>query len=232
MKSLYLLVDFCTLLVPFAFSFHPRINFHKTWKAFFPANIIASLIFLIWDSIFVNKGVWGFNEKYILGIDVFNIPIEEILFFFCIPYACVFTYHCLSLFVKIEWKVNTENIVSIAIVFLLFITGIIFYNRVYTSVTFISTAVLLLFLKFMFKVTWLQKLLSIYPILLLPFFIVNGILTGSGLQEPVVLYNDVENLGIRLITIPVEDIFYGFELILLNIFLFEYLKNKVNVNPY
>ena len=75
---------------------------------------------------------------------------------------------------------------------------------------------------------WMGKLFSVYPVLLIPFFIVNGILTGTGLAEPVVWYNNAENLGIRLITIPVEDIFYGFELILLNIFIYELIKAKKN----
>ncbi len=30
----------------------------------------------------------------------------------------------------------------------------------------------------------------------------------------------------KLLNIPVEDIFYGFELIVLNVFLYEYLKTK------
>jgi lycopene cyclase domain-containing protein len=89
-------------------------------------------------------------------------------------------------------------------------------------------AISLLVLKYFVKSRWLAKLIGIYPVLLIPFFIVNSILTGSGLEQPVVWYNNAENLGIRLFTIPVEDIFYGFELILLNIFLYEYFKNKFN----
>ena len=44
----------------------------------------------------------------------------------------------------------------------------------------------------------------------IPFLIVNGLLTSI----PVVLYNDAENLGIRIYTIPVEDVFYGYALLL------------------
>ena len=63
-----------------------------------------------------------------------------------------------------------------------------------------------------------------YLIMLIPFFIVNGILTGTGIENEVVWYNNNENLGIRLLTIPVEDFFYGMFLIGMNIMLYELLN--------
>lgn len=57
-------------------------------------------------------------------------------------------------------------------------------------------------------------------IILVPFFIVNGILTG-GLGKTVVSYNPLHNLNIRLYTIPLEDAVYGFVLCILNIFFIE-----------
>ena len=65
-----------------------------------------------------------------------------------------------------------------------------------------------------------------YMILILPFFIVNGILTGTGIQDQVVWYNDAENLGVRMGTIPIEDTFYGLLLILLNVVIYEAIINK------
>jgi lycopene cyclase domain-containing protein len=53
---------------------------------------------------------------------------------------------------------------------------------------------------------------------LLPFFIVNGLLTGTGLSHPIVWYNNAENLSIRLGTIPVEDVSYSYNM-LVTIFL-------------
>lgn len=57
MKFTYLLVNFCAVIVPFVFSFHPRIKFNRNFPAFFKANLIAAALFLIWDAIFTAKNV-------------------------------------------------------------------------------------------------------------------------------------------------------------------------------
>jgi lycopene cyclase domain-containing protein len=61
---------------------------------------------------------------------------------------------------------------------------------------------------------------------LIPFFIVNGILTGSFIEVPIVSYNNSENLGIRLFTIPIEDIGYAFSMLFGNLMIFETLKKR------
>jgi lycopene cyclase domain-containing protein len=61
---------------------------------------------------------------------------------------------------------------------------------------------------------------------LIPFFIVNGILTGSFIEVPIVSYDNLENLGIRLFTIPIEDIGYAFSMLFGNLMIFETLKKR------
>jgi lycopene cyclase domain-containing protein len=78
------------------------------------------------------------------------------------------------------------------------------------------------------KVQWLERFFTVWVPLQIPFLIVNGLLTGTGLQEPVVWYNDNENLGIRILTIPVEDTIYGFELMILTVFFYEIFKSKLH----
>ena len=73
------------------------------------------------------------------------------------------------------------------------------------------------------------KFYRAYLVSLIPFFIVNGLLTCI----PVVTYNNNENLGIRLGTIPVEDTIYLLLLLLMNIVIYEFFKKILlpNVKP-
>jgi len=74
---------------------------------------------------------------------------------------------------------------------------------------------------FLSKPILLRRFYIAWGLLMLPFLMVNGVLTGSLIDAPIVWYNDAENLGIRIFTIPVEDVFYGMGLVLLNILLTE-----------
>jgi len=225
MKFTYLLVNLGTIIIPLIFSFHSKLNFQKTWPAFFPAVIITGLAFVAWDSYFTYLGVWGFNEQYLTGIRIWNLPLEEVLFFFCIPYACVFTYHCLDILIK-KFPSSGERFATPILIILLIVFGAINYHKLYPFYTFISFAILLIIAKYILKTTWLHKFYWVYAVLLIPFLIVNGILTGTGLENPVVWYNDNENLGVRIGTIPVEDTFYGMEMILLNLLIFKALLKR------
>ena len=90
---------------------------------------------------------------------------------------------------------------------MLLVLTFIFYDRLYTFTTFTVLITVVLVLEYVVKIGWSTRFYITYAFLLLPFFIVNGMLTGFGLDQPVVQYNDAENMGIRLITIPCEDVF-------------------------
>lgn len=226
MKQLYLLINIASVGVPLLFSFHPKIQFYKQWRAFFPAVLVSLLVFLPWDMLFTQIGVWGFNSNYITGTYFFNLPLEELLFFICIPYACVFTYHCFNKFVKMDRFYKAESLISITLILFLALLAVLNYNRLYTSVTFTALALFIWFLKYFFKVSWLHKFYFSYLILLIPFFIVNGLLTGTGPDAPIVWYNNAQTIGIRMLTIPFEDTFYGMFLLMLTISVYEHLSRK------
>jgi lycopene cyclase domain-containing protein len=70
------------------------------------------------------------------------------------------------------------------------------------------------------------RLYLAFGMILIPFFIVNGILTGSFIDDQVVWYNNDENLGIRIGTIPLEDTFYALLLFTMNVSLYEWLRAR------
>ncbi|HMC02116.1 MAG TPA: lycopene cyclase domain-containing protein [Flavobacteriaceae bacterium] len=218
----YLLINLICFIIPFLASFYPKHAFYKNWKPFFKANAIVALLFIVWDYFFTKIGVWGFNPEYITGLYIANLPIEEILFFICIPYACVFSYFAFQYLIKKNPLQKIHELITYFIVTTLLVIAFLNFDKLYTSITFFSTSLFLVYLKLK-KVNLSFHYLS-YLFILPFFFISNGILTGSFFVDSIVWYNDAENLGIRIVNIPIEDIVYGMLLIFLNIELFEYFK--------
>jgi lycopene cyclase domain-containing protein len=222
LKYTYLLINFLTILFPVLLSFDRRVQFYKSWKLIFPGIALTSIVFLFWDVLFTVKDVWSFNSKYIIGLTLFHLPAEELLFFITVPFACLFIYACLNYYIK--WNINPRlvriisSLICIAAIFILILN----YGKLYTLVTFSLVLVLILLFQYGFKVNWLGRFYGAYFISLIPFYFINGLLTSI----PVVLYNNTQNLGVRIGTIPVEDHFYLMALLLMNIGLFEYFRTK------
>ncbi len=226
MQYLYLLLNLGALSIPFLFSFHPKLKFYNYWKSLFIGIIISMLIFIPWDIIFTAKGIWGFNADYFLGKMLFQLPLEEWLFFICIPYACVFTHFALLYyFPNMKLSESTSKKVSYLLIIFFLILSIFNYSKWYTLINFLLASLLIL-LAMIKNLKLLSEFYLTFLVMLIPFFIVNGILTGSFIENEVVWYNNAENLGVRLFTIPIEDTIYAFSLILLNLFIVTALENK------
>jgi lycopene cyclase domain-containing protein len=222
LKFTYLLINFLTVLFPLLLSFDKRVRFYKSWKFIFSAIGITGILFLFWDALFTIKGVWSFNTRYITGITFFHLPVEEILFFVTVPFACVFIYACLNYY--IGWNINKRisNIISGLICLSSVIVLVLNLSKLYTQVTFSLVLILVILFQYIFKADWLGRFYRAFLVALIPFYIINGLLTSI----PVVLYNNQQNMGIRLGTVPVEDHFYLMGLLLMNIGLFEYFRSR------
>lgn len=227
----YLWINILTIIFPLIFSFHPRIRFYRKWKYLFPGLMIVAAFFIAWDMLFTHWGVWYFNPSLTTGIKIGNLPLEEVLFFITIPYACVFTYEAVNSVLKPEkFKILAQIILFLLLAFLI-ITATLNWERIYTFTTFYLLVIYLLISKLLLKIKYWNVAIFSYIILLIPFFIVNGYLTGMFTEEPVVYYNNYENLGIRMGTIPVEDTFYGLLLFLMNVSFYEYFRKNSESKP-
>ena len=225
----YIALDICSFLIPFLFSFERELmNFIRFWKPFFSAIILVGLFFIIWDVYFAYENVWGFNNEYLIGIIWFKLPLEEWLFFLLIPYASNFIHYSLEYFFpKLELSKNITQ--SITIVLFIVSLGVFTWNldKIYTAASFGLFSLLMLF-QMLFQWKYARRFYLSFIVIYIPFFFVNSALTGSYSENPVVFYNNNENLGIRVGTMPLEDSFYCFSMLYGSVLLFEYFRRKWN----
>ena len=224
--STYLLVLASSVFLPILFSFHKRIQFHKKATHVFKSIFLCSTVFIVWDVIYTEMGVWGFSPKHHLDVLFAGLPLEEILFFYAIPFCCLFSYFVFKNNTSIKpLEISAKIYWVLGIGFLLL--SYLFIDKAYTLSVCIFMAAILFILAYKPQPWFSVFLFSFILISLGPFLLVNGVLTG--LLDPVsppVWYNDAENLGIRLMTIPIEDFFYSFSLLFSCTYIFEFLERK------
>lgn len=181
------------------------------------------LLFIPWDIWFTRIGVWWFRDDYITGFKLFDLPIEEWLFFIVVPYACVFIHEVLRFFVKKDLLKPIARPLFIVVGIALLGLAIFYSSQYYTSITFalsgIGTVILALI-----NPSWIGRFLMTYLVSWVPFLLVNGALTGNFTKAPVVNYNQAEIIGFRVTTIPIEDSIYNLLMLLIVIAVFEKFK--------
>lgn len=221
----YLILDFLTLLFPLLLSFDKKVAFFSNWRAFLPAITINAVLFLIWDALFTSVGVWEFNPDYVLPLRLFGMPIEEYLFFFVVPYACLFIYECLRHYLPKDYLFKFRKWIIWLIIIGVLLAYNQYYDRLYSAVTFLAIFLTLMVLLLRRKTQFFGWFFLSYLVALLPFAIVNGVLTA----RPVLIYNDLENMGVRVGSIPLDDFFYNFLMLLLTTAFYEKFKKREEV---
>lgn len=233
---LYLGLNLASVAFPLLRSFEPRVHYRAWWRALGIGMLINAAFLIPLDAIFTRLGIWGFNDAFILGPRLLDLPLEEWLFFVCIPFACVFIYACLVRLVNVPdsmfWKITAW-----AIVFFGIILALSNIDKTYTLVKVGGCSVFLLYHLMATRNRGIGNLMAAYIISEIPFLLVNGVLTSV----PVVWYNNAENVGIRMsdltgipfLNIPIEDNWYSLLMLLITVHFMERyqtLKAKQNAS--
>jgi lycopene cyclase domain-containing protein len=134
--------------------------------------------------------------------------VEEWLFFVVVPWATFFIYEVLQLFFPWTQSKQRAFVVVEMIAAASATLALVYHDRWYTLTAAGGLALGSTWLLWK-RPWWTAAFLRSWGVGLIPFFIVNGVLTGMFLPEPIVWYNNAENMGLRLGTIPVEDALYG-----------------------
>lgn len=224
--SLYFWLLLGSIAVPLLLSFDKRLHFYTQWKYVLPSLILVAAVYIWIDVHFTRQGYWGFNERYLSGIRLFHLPIEEILFFIVVPYASIFLHEAiLEYFPQVKVGRKTNQLLIIFMICMSLVILIFNLHKMYTAYIFGKLAFALL-LAFILKSESIRSFFLTFLVILIPFLLVNGVLTGSFIPGEVVWYNNAENLGIRFFTIPIEDFAYAFSMILFNLLIIEQLKKR------
>src|SRR5689334_8340254 len=99
MTDTYLLIDAMMLIGPLLVVLFPRMNLKKYVSKMIPGILSVGLFFIIWDSLATRQGHWSFAPERVMTPRIAGLPLEEILFFIIVPFACLtifLVYHLYS----------------------------------------------------------------------------------------------------------------------------------------
>ncbi|MFK7000409.1 lycopene cyclase domain-containing protein [Flavobacterium oreochromis] len=228
-KYYYLLLNIGSFLFPFLFSFEKKwMRFIRFWKPYLTSILVIGIIFIIWDIYFAYKNVWGFNDRYLIGLRWWKLPLEEWFFFLLIPYASNFIHYSVCYFFPyIKLKSKTAQLISLLFLTFSFLVFILNLDKIYTATSF-GLFAFLMALQSIYQWEYARQFYISFILIYIPFFLVNSTLTGMFTTHPIVFYDNNENLGIRIGTMPIEDSFYCFTMLYGSVILFEVLKRKWN----
>ncbi len=223
MNYLYLALDLGVILFPFLLSFDKKVAYYTQWKSVLLALVLVGIPFLIHDYFFTEHGIWGFEPAYLSGLYIANLPLEEVLFFVVVPFACVFIYACVKQYFAVySFKQFNQLFYGFIGVYAVIVL-LLGWSNWYSSMASIAALILLFYV---YKKPNIQFIPFAFSLSMIPFFMMNSVLTGLATATPVVWYNNSENLNFRWGTIPVEDVLYSFVLIVCNILIVEWHSQK------
>jgi lycopene cyclase domain-containing protein len=206
----YALLHLFAFVPVFLLSFDRKVHYYTEWKFLFPAILIMGGFFIGWDAYKTIVGVWGFNEHYITKGSLLYLPWEEWMFFLTVPFASIFIYECLNAYFPRDPLQKWDKAITLGLIGSCFLLALITIDKTYSSITFILTGGFLLYHWLYVPNTYRTLFYRAFLVILVPFLLVDGVLTGGFTQEPIIVYNPSEFMGIRLVSIPIEDAVYGF----------------------
>jgi lycopene cyclase domain-containing protein len=219
----YLIILIVTGAVSFFLLVKKTNNYIIELKYMLPAIIFSGGIFTILNKRFCEAEIISFNNNYLAGTNILKLPVEEWLFLLVMSILSVTVY----ILVKIKFADFEKPKVFTAVnLILLLVFGLTAWFSRQKSFSFFLFFLLTIYFGYTifrnrFK-NHLMKFYLAYLISIFPFFIIKKILNTL----PVIFYNFEQTLGIRIFGVYVEEFGYFFLLTLMNITIFEYLRER------
>jgi len=228
----YLIIDILILIFPLLFTFTWKFKYYKFFKPLSISILIVGLSYILWDIIVTARGDWWFNKEFLIGIEILGLPVEEIMFFIVVPFACIFIYENLEYFIKDkEIFFNKWLYLSLSAIFI--ILGLIFYRQDYTILAMFSCALFFILSSTLYpgilksRNYWLYIILSFMPFIIFNYLLTSLIVVG---YNPDAIWGGHGAWNGRILTIPLEDFFYNFSMLSFYLLTYIYFKRRWNIS--
>ena len=224
----YIIIDILIVLFPILFSFKWKFKYYKFFRPLAASILIVGISYIVWDILVTARGDWWFEEEFLIGIEIFGLPIEEILFFIVVPFACIFIYENLVYFVK-DKKIPFNKWFYLTLAGIFIVVGIIFRNQDYTILSMFSCALFFILASTLYpdilvsRNYWYYLLLSFIPFIIFNYLLTSLIVVS---YNPDAIWGGFEAWNGRFFTIPFEDFFYNFSMLSFYLMVYIYFKAK------
>ncbi|MGO2942306.1 MAG: lycopene beta-cyclase subunit alpha [Brevibacterium aurantiacum] len=98
-----LLMGACLLItLPLELLFSARV--YRRPELLIGSLIPIILVFSLWDIIAIDRDHWTYNQQFVTGIHIGNLPLEELVFFIVIPICALLSYEAVGTVLKFVAK--------------------------------------------------------------------------------------------------------------------------------
>ncbi|WP_432789615.1 lycopene cyclase domain-containing protein [Brevibacterium sp. K11IcPPYGO002] len=90
-----LLMGVCVLItLPLELFFRARV--YRRWRTVLWALVPVIVVFCLWDVVAIARDHWVYNPRFVTGIHLGNLPLEELVFFIVIPLCALLSYEAVG----------------------------------------------------------------------------------------------------------------------------------------
>lgn len=222
MTYYFLLLNLFLILIPLFLAIDRKVyDFGNIKSSILPA-LVTTIIFSEIDIFFAGLKIITFNPKFLLGVFYRQLPLEEYLFIFAFSFAGLSIYNYLNAkYPKQElqkYSLAISNLMLGICIAMLFFA----YNKWYTAFTFSVLAVIVVGIEYINQLRFMYRFYRAFVVCLIPFYICYGLICNL----PIIQYKAAENVGYSLAKIPFENHFLFMSMLLLGVYILEFLKNR------
>lgn len=224
--STFLLINIVVLAIPLILNQRRKNRIGINYLSLLIAIFVNGGLFLIMNYFYYNIGLIDFNYDNLVGLTVFDIPIEYYFFFIVFPYAYIFLYKWTKLYFCHSRPVRLIYGLSLIFTILCIVLALKYSDKPYAFRSFLLAGSLNWIIYFGFTPRWYAYFIFSFLFVSFPYLLIDGTMTLLDVG-PTTIYHEDGIVGFHVFTLPLEDIFNFFTLFILTITVYEGVTKKL-----